>query len=57
MEMFIVKLFVAVFPLVVAIALINLSDPKFRQGIRVVFRGRRCRTAMARALAGGVMIR
>lgn len=57
MEMFIVKLYVAVFPLVVAVALINLSDPKFRQWIRILFRGRRCRTAMARALAVGVMIR
>ena len=57
METFIVKLSVALLPLVTLILSVNLSDYRFRRQAQVVCRGRRARDAMYRALAVGIFLR
>ena len=57
METFIIKLLVAVLPLLILITVVNLSASWSLRRLQVVCRGRRTRTAVARACALGVMLR
>jgi uncharacterized protein (DUF2062 family) len=57
METFVIKLAVAVSPLIALIAAANLPSPRLRRRAQVILRGRRTRHAIARALAMGIMFR
>ncbi len=57
METFLIKLAVAVIPLISIVAVIILCDAHTRKRMLVVCRGRRARKGIMQAFAAGIMFR